>query len=216
MNNITDWIMVIITFVYAVVTIGIFWANKKAADVAKSQLEGQIKSAEEERNYYQQSLNQQKEDSRISRMPFFFLSKDISFGIREDCLVLCLKLTNCGNGSAIQIGLVSTDSAQSEKSPAVYANAVLNFIYIQSDELSRNFAKSDETIKLELLRELPIAEKHLSEDRVTIQISFQDILGNKYVQKIWFEYHVSDFYNGIGKIGFYQCDPPTLVNEKSI
>ncbi|MBP3477345.1 MAG: hypothetical protein J6K48_13685 [Lachnospiraceae bacterium] len=52
MSTITDWLMVIITFVYVVATCSICWANIKSANAAKAQLEEMRKQYIDENRPY--------------------------------------------------------------------------------------------------------------------------------------------------------------------
>lgn len=81
MPTITDWIMVGITFLYMLFTIGIFIANLRSSESAKSQLEETKKQMDESKNQFKKQLsemraqlneskNQFNESQRLSCQPF--------------------------------------------------------------------------------------------------------------------------------------------------
>lgn len=72
--SITDWLMVGITFVYMLFTIGIFIANIWSSKSAKNQLEETKKQMEESKNQFEKQLaetkRQYEESKRLDTMPF--------------------------------------------------------------------------------------------------------------------------------------------------
>lgn len=74
MPTITDWIMVGITFLYMLFTIGIFIANLRSSESAKSQLEETKKQMEESKNQFEKQLaetkHQYEETKRLEALPF--------------------------------------------------------------------------------------------------------------------------------------------------
>lgn len=210
-SHLPDWAMVIITLVYAITTIAICVANYRSTKVAKEQLAEERRASKESEEYYCKSLAQQKTDSRIAQMPYFYLSDAVTFGVRDGRLTLRIYLENCGNGSAVQIRLVTKDDSGITW-PVVYKNE-FDIPYLQTDTVSRNFARIDSTIEFEITRYVADADTSFA-DGVTFEIEFQDMFGNTYRQAFWFDYRWwGDAAIPCGELGFYYSNKPQLNDE---
>ena len=102
MPTVTDWLMVVITAIYVVATIAIWFANKKSARMTEKQLK--------------ESRAQFEESKRLETMPFlqleipiennpplFEIELDLCEGDTTDTLYKIVKLKNLGNGAATNI-----------------------------------------------------------------------------------------------------------------
>ena len=211
--HLSDWVLVVITFVYAITTIAICIANYKSTKVAKDQLAEAKRASKEAEEYYRKSLAQQTTDSRIARMPYFYLSDKMDLGVRNNRLTLRIRLENCGNGSAVHIRLVTKQDKEKADWPIAYENEVHEFPYIQSDVLSSDFARIDSTIGFELTRYREDADTTFA-DRVDFEIEFQDMLGNTYRESFCLTYiWYGDSAEPKGQLGYYYSNKPTLQEK---
>lgn len=174
MPHITDWLMVVITLIYVIATIAIWYANKKSAEATREQLD--------------ESKRQFEETKRLETMPFlqleilmkqtspqFEIELDLCDGEATDVLCIFAKLKNLGNGTATNISY-NWESKRASKSPHEYQpiNAIMegDSIYFQ---LTFNIDDSMEGVTYGALI-----------------WHFDDLLGNSYEQKVVLEFHEGD------------------------
>ena len=186
LNQNSDALMVIITFVYVIATIFIWRANKNSAkasndqlEESKRQFEEQKLQFEEQKRQFEESKNQYEETLRLQCMPFLQMEYEIG-AIHQEAFALDLPfydsgptsistsffvLKNLGNGTAINLKY-SWDFNDSEPT---------------TDSLPICAIKAgDEYIIKVLLKPF-------------FTFSFSDLRGVSYLQKIYIYY---DYLNG--------------------
>jgi hypothetical protein len=173
---VTDWIMVIITIVYAITTIGIFRANKKTVEVSKEQF---------------------KETTRLSYMPFLQLwdacgeipvastvLHACETDAEDDYINFVAKLKNIGNGTAVNL---------------VYDWKCTEIGVSEIDCVPINAIAAGDSY----LWQLTFAVKSGSADNLhpILTFSYNDILGYTYEQRVFvtFDENNSD-------LGYVHCD----------
>ena len=165
----TDWLMVIITFIYVVATIFICVFNYRSAKAAKEQIEV--------------SKTQYKEDSRLKMLPCLLVEKieptseikgtieicldGVSKGSNDEatiCKDVFFKITNvgCGIAKEIQYSL---------------CRPITNYTKYRILSLPINDSR---TVKLSLKDIVPDEISHRRE--VLLRISYTDLLDHEYVQ----------------------------------
>lgn len=118
-SSLTDWIMVGITFVYMLFTIGIFIANIRSSESAKSQLEETKKQMEESKNQFEHQLietkRQYEDKKRLEIMPYIQFEQtndraNLELNLALDSeknptgtYILLIRMKNTGNGTAKDI-----------------------------------------------------------------------------------------------------------------
>ena len=96
MENLTDWLMIIITGIYVVATIFIWNSNKQSAKAA-------TEAVEESKNQFNQNLELQRQHNYDSVRPA--VSLDYSSDVNDHIYGGSIKITNHGLGPAIIKGL---------------------------------------------------------------------------------------------------------------
>jgi len=186
---ITDWIMVVITTIYVLATICIWFANKKAADASRAQLE--------------ESRRQFDEMNRISVMPYLKLGyRQGSSGLLNFYIDLYdssrperqelypVVLSNVGNGNAIDIEcrLVNNDGKCEDRFPT---------LALQKE--------ASEPINLYFkYPAIAIKDEH---DTVSLLFTYNDVLGNQYSQLVSFEMRFNN-HSHIMKVTCMNMEPP--------
>lgn len=182
---ITDWLMVGITFLYMVFTIGIFVANLRSSKSAKYQLEETKKQVEDSKIQFEKQLaetkRQYEETQRLSVMPYFQCEKDNTYHFEEEILVynnrkssvthtdiVCIK--NIGLGTAKDIKCIwTTQSGQQAIKPFIFQSANSG----ESQSILFSFKYPD----------------YNNEFSVYCDLLFSDLLDNQYNQRIEFKFN---------------------------
>lgn len=174
MSNITDWLMVGITFIYVAATIAIWVANKKSAEATREQLD--------------ESKRQFEESKRLETMPFlqleipmeqtpslFEIEFDLCDGEATDVIYKTVKLKNLGNGTATNI-IYSWKSKRTSKATPEYhpINAIME----------------GDSINFQLTFNIDDTIEDVAYGVLTWQ--FDDLLGNSYEQRVTLTFKEND------------------------
>lgn len=210
LNQYSDALMVIVTAIYALVTIRICGANMKTVEEARKQLDEQKRQASETEKYYEETLSQQKKDARISKMPYFYMMDDVCFGERAGGIFFSINLENCGNGSAVNVCIETKEDLSYYGFPIIFENEHFKIIYRYVAPLSKNFAKIGEVINFEVFCDAKGPQGLLPADSVNFAVLFEDMLGNRYRQTFFIQYKtdLDDYANS--ELGFHGSYPPIL------
>lgn len=171
----TDWLMVIITFIYVVATIVICIFNGKSAKESKEQIE-------ESKRQYEETKRRYETTERIKVMPYLVL-ENVKPGNRQNMMTFTLSIKNCGYGSVVDF-YIFTEDLDSKSLPVVYKNTIP---YVLSSPVEKHYLQMCETSNFEILRDqLNVPPKYA--ERIEIKLKFKDMFDNKYEQNIYFEY----------------------------
>lgn len=191
-NSTTDWLMVIITAIYAVFTLLILRSNNKSAKAAEAQLEESKKEFEEQKKQFEDQKKQleahHKEELRLLYKPILQLEmtsdqdKDASTLFNIQCPVnpqkhtgyfsSIIKLKNIGNGTAIDLYYtwehLNQDNFDEESVPSI--NGIMSgntyYIYIM----------------------FFYNESFTSNEKPILELHYSDILNNDHTQRIRFAF----------------------------
>lgn len=163
----TDWLMVIITFIYVVATIFICVANFKSASTTRQQLE--------------ESREQYEETKRLSLMPFIIFEKisinncdnKIGFGLISGSselskLYKIFKIKNIGLGTAKNITYTLTNSTDS---------------YYRGDFFTKGMSSGDD-YNIGITFYYP--KEPLAAPKLALDLAYEDLLNNSYTQRVEF------------------------------
>lgn len=184
-SSLTDWLMVCITFVYMLFTIGIFKANLRSSKSAKSQLEETKKQLDASKTQFEKQLaetkRQYEERKRLSIMPYFQCDYLSAFSyefektvlIKQDCFqgsthqrTIIIKNIGLGTAKDIKYQVVNLSGAQEVK-PFIFQSAI---------------SGENHTISLTF----PIPFDQTTDFSIFFDLSFCDLLDNQYSQRIEF------------------------------
>lgn len=167
--TITDWLMVVITAIYVIATIRIYRANNESAKATREQLE--------------ESKVQFEESHRLQCMPF--LQMDVSIGKpaqfvtevslctdeTDTTLYKTFRIRNLGNGTAVNtVYEWSCKSLNIWECDAAPFNAIM-----AGDEYYWQFT-------------IYALEAEYVSAKVTLDLEYQDLLGNTYNQKFYISF----------------------------
>lgn len=196
MHKIMEWLnansnalMVIITFVYVIATVAIWWANHKSAKASTKQLET--------------SIEQYEEMKRLNFMPYFQLLGADTPG--NSCILLPLK-AKTGNGKS-QDTQVDFFIQNFGAGTAIEMKYTWNSLDCSTDR-GRFIASALRSGDKRIVRiKFIYSEEYTPEGNASIDLKYRDLLGNNYIQKIEFE-----FKNGLCKK--YGIDSPVLIDKE--
>lgn len=211
--SITDWLMVGITFVYMLFTIGIFIANIWSSKSAKNQLEETKKQMEESKIQFEKQISEMraqlneskrqfKETNRLSCLLFlqietpnvtppnysFYLDLPLYTEESDSDSSVILLIKNVGNGSATNI----TYSWDYEGIPDYICEPLPINAIMQSDTYYVEFAFS-------------YTEKNPTKKAV-LKWQYEDLLGYTYKQRVIFHF-------SCGHFSHCENDPPKYLGK---
>lgn len=192
MPTITDWIMVGITFLYMLFTIGIFIANLRSSESAKSQLEETKKQLEVSKTQFEEQLaetkRQYEETKRLSIMPYFQCDVSKNYSYEQNLAIetdntsgtdyqdkVCFK--NIGLGTAKDIRYIWKNLTSSYDRGAFLFQSAL----------------SNESQSISFMFKIPNYDRN--EFSVFIELIFKDLINNSYSQTIEFKFKKDTFKN---------------------
>lgn len=190
--------------------------SKKEWRIKESQFKENLEKNE---NYYQQNIWLQRENNRVSQMPFLFLNQDIKMEDRKGKYTFLPEVTNLGNGTALDIN-VKFESDKEENTikglPFVYKKQIDNRteIYRYTEFLFTNVLPVNSKASFELLLDIYENGKQKEQNcdviagEVWFTIRYKDTYYNEYEQDYMFQY----WAGGIGRVESYL---PHLLNKSS-
>ena len=177
------------------------------------------KTLQTEMEHYSGNMQLQKENSRVSQLPFLFLDPNIKLGERMGSIIFPLKICNKGNGTALDIRVVSRPDGAGKGIGAglafVYKEKMgenIN-IYRYTGYLFTNVLPVNSEAEFELLLDsYNERQGNLRADQniggtVCFSIKYKDTYYNEYEQQFMFQYSYS---YGVGRCESYL---PHLVKQ---
>lgn len=193
MPTITDWIMVGITFLYMLFTIGIFIANLRSSESAKSQLEETKKQLEVSKTQFEEQLaetkRQYEETQRLSVMPYFQCDKSSSsYDFQERLAIITNNSSGAHHEDRVSFKNIGLGTAKDIK--YIWKNKTSS--YNRGAFLFQS-ALSGESQTVYFDFNVP----HIPEDEfsVYIELNFKDLINNNYSQRIEFKFVKNLIYN---------------------
>ena len=177
------------------------------------------KTLQTEMEHYLGNMQLQKENSRVSQLPFLFLDPNIKLDERRERIIFPLKICNKGNGTALDIKVVSRPDGAGKGIGAglafVYKEKMgenIN-IYRYTGYLFTNALPVNSEAEFELLLDsYNERQGNLRADQniggtVCFSIKYKDTYYNEYEQQFMFQY---SYAYGVGRCESYL---PQLVKQ---
>lgn len=165
---------------------------------------------------HNESMQLQKDNNRVSQLPFLFLNQDFIIGNREGRFIFPLEITNLGNGVALDIKVKY--KTENHRLPYVYKEQLYQReeYYRYTGFLFTNVLPVNSKASFELLLDIYENGKEvLQKDKimsgtVCFSITYKDTYYNEYEQEYMFQYA-----SGIG-VGRVETYLPRLIKENDV
>ena len=200
LNEYSDALMVIITFVYVIATIFIWKANTISAKATKDQLEESKRQFEEQKKQFEKSMRFSADIERCKIMPYLMLSVDESAEKDNEYKRFILSFRNNGDGSAKDF-IYSCE----EKECNLVLYSGFDYKAVVSGPMSTRYIRKEKSTQFSICI---ITDKESNLDlKIPFKVHYKDVRDNEYEQSF-------EFYYGLESIGRVDTYSPKLVEKK--